>query len=86
MKKYILEYAKALRAIGIEKGDFISICLPNIPEIIYLKYAANVVGAVSNLIDPRTNPEGIKDRVNFSNSKYCPKSNIFLLLQSFIIN
>lgn len=69
MKKHILEYASALKRVGIEKGDFISICLPNIPELVYLKYAANVVGAVSNLIDPRTNPEGIKERVNFSNSK-----------------
>lgn len=69
MKNKIIEYAKALNKFGIQNGDFISICLPNIPEEVYLKYAINVVGAVSNLIDPRTNPEGIKDRVNFSNSK-----------------
>ncbi len=69
MKQEIIRYAKALNKFGIQKGDFISICMPNIPEIVYLKYAANVVGAVSNVIDPRTNPEGIKDRVNFSNSK-----------------
>lgn len=69
MKEKIIKYAKALKKFGIQKGDFISICLPNIPEEVYLKYAANVVGAISNMIDPRTNPEGIKDRVNFSNSK-----------------
>lgn len=69
MKNKIVEYAKALNKFGIQKGDYISICLPNIPEEIYLKYAACMVGAVSNMIDPRTNPEGIKERVNFSNSK-----------------
>lgn len=69
MKEKIVDYAKSLNKFGIQKGDYISICLPNIPEEVYLKYAANIVGAVSNMIDPRTNPEGIKERVNFSNSK-----------------
>ncbi|MCM1371359.1 MAG: acyl--CoA ligase [Clostridium sp.] len=69
MKNEIIKYAKALNKFGIQKGDFISICLPNIPEVIYLKYAVNIVGGVSNMIDPRTNPDGIKERVNFSNSK-----------------
>lgn len=69
MKDKIIEYAKALNKFGIQKGDFISICLPNIPEEVYLKYASNIVGAVSNMIDPRTNSDGIKDRVNFSKSK-----------------
>lgn len=69
MKEKIVEYAKSLNKFGVQKGDFVSICLPNIPEEVYLKYAVNMVGAVSNMIDPRTNPEGIKDRVNFSKSK-----------------
>ena len=31
--------AKALKAYGICKGDFITLCLPNIPEMVYFIYA-----------------------------------------------
>ena len=68
-KSKIVEYAKAFNKFGIQPGDYISVCLPNMPEEAYIKYAANIVGAVSNMIDPRTNPNGIKERVNYSNSK-----------------
>ena len=34
--------ACALIAAGVEKGDSISICLPNIPQAVYLFYAVKV--------------------------------------------
>lgn len=55
--------AVALSSYGINKGDYISLCLPNVPEIVYFIYAANKIGAVVNLIDPRTNGSAIKDRI-----------------------
>lgn len=61
--------AKSLKACGVSKGDFVSVCLPNIPEIVYFIYALNRIGAVACLIDPRTNAEGILERANKSNSK-----------------
>ncbi len=69
MLEQIKKYAQVLSKFGIQKGDFISICLPNIPEVVYLKYAINRVGAVFNMIDPRTNPNGILERTNLSKSK-----------------
>ncbi len=65
----IEKVAKALRSKGISKGDFVTICLPNIPEIIYFVYALNRIGAVACLVDPRTNAEGILERANNSKSK-----------------
>ncbi len=65
----IKKVAKALRSKGISKGDFVTLCLPNIPEIIYFVYALNRIGAVACLIDPRTNAEGILERANNSKSK-----------------
>ena len=65
----IEKYAKALKAYGIEQGDYVSLMLPNIPEIVYIKFALNRIGAVSNLIDPRNNPNTILEYVNNANSK-----------------
>lgn len=65
----IEKYAKAFKNYGIGKGDFVTLTLPNIPETIYIKYALNRIGAVANLVDPRTNPEGILHYATNSNSK-----------------
>ena len=61
--------AKALKAYGICKGDFITLCLPNIPEMVYFIYAIIYIGAIACLIDPRTNSEGILKCANDSKSK-----------------
>ena len=65
----IEKYAKALKGYGIEQGDYVSVLLPNIPEIVVLKMALNRIGAVANLIDPRYNPNSILELVNNSQSK-----------------
>lgn len=65
----IEHYARALKNYGIGKGDFVTLVLPNIPEVVYIKYALNRIGATSNLIDPRTNPDRILSYVNNTKSK-----------------
>ena len=60
--------ATALVKHGVKKGDIVSIICPNIPEAIYLLYAINKIGAISNFIDPRTSKEGIEDYVREVNS------------------
>lgn len=42
--------ACALRSLGINKGDIVSLCALNVPEFVYLLYALNIIGAVSNWI------------------------------------
>lgn len=65
----ISKIARSLRAFGVSKGDYVTLCLPNIPEIVYFVYALNRIGAAACLIDPRTNSEGFLERANISNSK-----------------
>ena len=69
MFKQIENYAKILKGYGIRKNDIVSLCLPNIPETVYLKYALNRIGAISNMIDPRQSSQNILTFVNHSNSK-----------------
>ena len=44
------DVASALLSLGINKGDIVSLCALNIPEFVYLLYALNKIGAVSNWI------------------------------------
>lgn len=62
--------AAAFSAIGVKKGDVVAICSVTIPEVIYCIYALNRLGAVSNMIDPRTNMERIRQYINVSKTKH----------------
>ncbi len=55
----IEETAKALKAMGVKENDIVTISMPNTPEAVYLFYAMSKIGAVANMIDPRTSAEGI---------------------------
>lgn len=44
---------KSLRNMGIKKGDVITVFSVTTPELIFLFYALNKIGAVPNMIDPR---------------------------------
>ncbi len=61
--------ARALYGFGVRQGDYVSLSLPNVKESIVYNYACWRIGAISNLIDPRTNGLGIAERVNMTNSK-----------------
>ena len=67
--EYIDKCARSLKAIGIKKGDVISICLPNTPEAIISFFAANKIGAIVEMIHPLSASEEIKDYLLSTNSK-----------------
>ncbi len=67
--KRINKVAAALKAIGAEKGDRITICMPNTPEAIYMLYAINEIGAVANMVHPLSSEKEIEDYLNQANSK-----------------
>lgn len=61
--------AKALIALGVEKSEVITIAMPTTPETVYLLYAISKIGAIANMIDPRTSKEGIYEYTNETSSK-----------------
>ena len=65
----ISECAKALSAAGVRTGDSVSVCLPNIPEAVYLFYAINKVGAVANMIHPMSAENEIVRFVKLTDSR-----------------
>ena len=46
--------ARALKVLGIKSNDYVSVCMPNIPEVIYAFYAINRIGAVAHMLDVRS--------------------------------
>ena len=67
--KNIDRATKSLKQNGINKGDIVTVCMPTTPETIYLFYALSRIGAIGNMIDPRTSAEGILEYVKEADSK-----------------
>lgn len=61
--------ANKFRALGIKENDVISICMPSTPETIFSIYALNKIGAICDMIDPRSNPEQMEYYLSQNNSK-----------------
>ncbi|MBR2543314.1 acyl--CoA ligase [Candidatus Saccharibacteria bacterium] len=67
--KKINKVAAALKAIGAEKGENITVCMPNTPEAIYTFYAINEIGAVANMVHPLSSEKEIEDYLNQAESR-----------------
>ncbi len=67
--KRINRVAAALKAIGAEKGERITICMPNTPEAIYMFYAINEIGAVANMVHPLSSEKEIEDYLSQADSR-----------------
>ena len=52
---------KAFLEAGVKKGDIVAIVTVSLQEVIYSFYGLNRIGAIANMIDPRTSAEGIKE-------------------------
>ncbi len=72
-KKYLKQIdrcARAFKKLGVQKGEYVSICMANTPEAIISFYALNKIGAVANMIHPLSAENEIKYYLNVSDSKY----------------
>lgn len=66
--KEIHECAKALKALGINENEVITICTPNMPEAIIMFYAINMIGCIANMIHPLSSENEILNYMEISNS------------------
>ena len=62
--------ARALKAYGIQKGEKVTICMPNTPEGIISFYAVNMVGAIANMIHPLSSEKEMEMHLNTTKSKF----------------
>ena len=68
--KAINTCASSLKGFGVKQGDIVTICLPNMPEAIYIFYACNKIGAVADIIHPLSSAEQVKYYLKESKSRY----------------
>ena len=61
--------AKGLYALGIRKGDRVTICMANTPQAVDCFYALNRIGAIPNMIHPLSAGDEIAFYLNVSHSK-----------------
>ena len=73
----IEETAKALKTIGVKENDIVTISMPNTPEAAYLFYAMSKIGAIANMVDPRTSAEGLKSYIEEV------ESNLVIIVDSY---
>ncbi len=64
----IKKVASSLVALGVQPDESVTICMPNIPEAIFLIYAVNMIGAVCNVIHPLSDANEILNAINLTNS------------------
>jgi long-chain acyl-CoA synthetase len=62
--------ADALAAIGLQKGDKITISMPTSPQGVICFYAANKLGAISSMIHPLSTAKEIEFYLNTAKSRY----------------
>ncbi len=61
--------SKSLKFWNVNKGDIVSICMPNTPEAVEMFYACNKIGAVADMIHPLSAANEIKFYLNESKSR-----------------
>ena len=63
------QFANALRALGVARGDRVAIYLPLIPEAAISMLACARIGAIHSVIFGGFSPESVSDRINDSQCK-----------------
>ena len=69
-KHMIDKTAKALIALGVKKGDIVTMCQTNTPEMFYMDYALSKIGAKANFIYPNVTAEEMKYYMDELDSKF----------------
>ena len=70
MYKNVCKTANALKNIGIQKGDRVTIYLTMIPELAYAMLACARIGAVHSVVFGGFSPDSIATRINDCESEY----------------
>ena len=61
--------AKGLHAMGLRRGDRLTICMANTPQALDCFYACNRIGVIPNMLHPLSAAQEIAFYLNFSKSK-----------------
>lgn len=66
----IKKAANGFCALGVKQGDIVIMATVTTPETVYALYGLNMIGAISNMVDPRTSIDGIKTYIEEVEAKF----------------
>lgn len=61
--------AEMLVQLGVKKGDIVSTCMLSMPEAVYLIYAINKIGAISNQLALTSQVEELTEQLQVTETK-----------------
>ena len=62
--------ANAMKELGVEKGDVVTIYMPMVPEALYAMQACSRIGAIHSVVFGGFSPEALAVRINDCDSKF----------------
>jgi len=69
LEALVNQFARALKELGVEKGDRVAIHLPNIPQAVMANYATMKLGAVLVMVNPLYTERELEYQFNDSDAK-----------------
>ncbi|MDO9212233.1 MAG: acetate--CoA ligase [Methylococcales bacterium] len=69
LNREVCEFANILKAMGVKKGDIVTIYLPQIPEQLFAMLACAKIGAAHSVVYGGFSHEALADRINDANSR-----------------
>lgn len=70
--------ARSFSALGVKKGDVVTLLLLNTPESVFCFYALNKLGAISNYVNVLSTKEDIAHELDECGGKYLLALDVFL--------
>ena len=68
MLEEVRKCARSYKAIGVRKGDTVTLALPNCPQAVYSFYALSCIGAISSMVHPLSSENELEFFINESDS------------------
>lgn len=69
LNREVVKMANILRAMGVEKGDRVTIYLPRIPEVVFAMLACAKLGAIHSVVFAGFSADALSSRIDDSESK-----------------
>jgi acetyl-CoA synthetase len=69
LHREVNRFANIIKAMGVEKGDRVTIYLPRIPEIVFAMLACAKIGAIHSVVFAGFSVDALKGRIDDSESK-----------------
>lgn len=69
LNELVDSFARGLRRLGVEPGDKVAVCLPNIPQVVIANYAIFRIGAVAVQNNPLYTERELAYQLNDSDAK-----------------